>query len=86
MFEALKLFFKGALLDQSTEKIEARAKELNDRLLTLILSHKLGIPNPFLYHTVEILPYLCENLKGLERRILDRKSLISRITGEIGEP
>lgn len=86
MFEALKLFFKGALLDQSTEKIEARAKELNNRLLILILSHKLGIPNLLFYHTVEILPYLCENLKGLERRILDRKSLISRLTGEIGEP
>ncbi len=86
MLKALKLFLKGALLDQSTEKVEAKSKELNDRLLLLILSHKLGIPNPFFYHCVELLPYFSENLKGLERRILDRKSLISRLTGEIGEP
>ena len=84
--KSLKLFFKGALLDSSTDKLEATAKSLNDDLLTVVLSERLGMPNPMYYYMVEILPYVAEDLEGWNRRMADRKSVISRVVGEIGEP
>ncbi len=82
----VKLFFRGAVLDSAVDKIEYKAKVLNDNFLTLILSHRIGIPNPTYYYLVELLPYFADNIKGWERRIADRKSVISRVFGEVGEP
>ncbi|TCK06556.1 hypothetical protein [Phorcysia thermohydrogeniphila] len=82
----LKLFFKGALLDSATDKLEYKAKVLNDNLLTVVLSHRLGIPNPVHYYLVELLPHIAVEIKGWERRMADRKSVISRALGEVGEP
>ena len=84
--KSLKLFFKGALLDSSTDKLEATARSLNDNLLTVVLSERLGMPNPMYYYMVEILPYIAEDFEGWNRRMADRKSIISRVVGEIGEP
>ena len=84
--KSLKLFFKGALVDSSTDKLEAKAKSLNDNLLTVVLSERLGMPNPMYYYMVEILPYIAEDLEGWNRRMADRKSVISKVLGEIGEP
>jgi len=84
--KGLGFFFKGALIDSATDKIEYRAKVLNDNLLTVVLSHRLGIPNPLQYYLVELLPYLAEDVKGWERRMADRKSVIPRALGEVGEP
>ncbi|GAB6076908.1 hypothetical protein [Desulfurobacterium crinifex] len=84
--KSLKFFFKGALVDSSTDKLEAKAKSLNDNLLTVVLSERLGMPNPMYYYMVEILPYIAEDLEGWNRRMADRKSVISRVLGEIGEP
>ena len=84
--KSLKLFFKGALVDSSTDKLEAKAKSLNDNLLTVVLSERLGMPNPMYYYMVEILPYIAEDLEGWNRRMADRKSVIGRVLGEIGEP
>ena len=86
LFKTLKLFFKGAVLDSATDKLEYRAKVLNDNLLTIILSHRLGIPNPMYYYLAELLPYIAVEIKGWERRMADRKSVISRTFGEVGEP
>ena len=85
-FKNLKLFFKGALLDSATDKLEYKAKVLNDNLLTVVLSHRLGIPNPVHYYLVELLPHIAVEVKGWERRMADRKSVISRALGEVGEP
>ncbi len=84
--KSLKLFFKGAVVDSSTDKLEAKAKSLNDNLLTVVLSERLGIPNPMYYYMVEILPYIAGDLEGWNRRMADRKSVISKFAGEIGEP
>ncbi len=84
--KSLKLFFKGVLVDSSTDKLEAKAKSLNDNLLTVVLSERLGMPNPMYYYMVEILPYIAEDLEGWNRRMADRKSVIGRVLGEIGEP
>jgi len=82
----VKLFFRGAVLDSAVDKIEYKAKVLNDNLLTVVLSHRLGIPNPVHYYLVELLPHIAVEVKGWERRMADRKSVISRALGEVGEP
>ncbi len=84
--EFLKLFFKGAVVDASTEKLEFKASLINDQFLTIILSDRLGIPNPLYYHTVELLPYFAENISRWEREIADRERFFSKLAGEFGEP
>lgn len=83
---AVKLFFKGAVSDSATDKLEYRAAVLDDTLLTVILSERLGIPNPMAYYTVELLPYLGNEIPNWERRMADRESVLSRVMGEVGEP
>jgi hypothetical protein len=82
--ENLKLFFYGALFKGSTEKLEARAAALNEDLLTIILSDRVGIPNPLYYHTVELLPYLHRELHSW--RNTSKESILGRAFGEVGEP
>jgi len=38
------------------------------------------------YYTVELLPYIGNEIPGWERRMADRESVISRVMGEVGEP
>ncbi len=84
--EFLKLFFKGAVLDSSTDKLRARANVLDDALMTVIFSEAIGVPNPLFYYLIELLPYIYQDLEGWNRRLEDRSSIISRVLGEFGEP
>ncbi len=84
--KAVKLFFRGAVSDSATDKLEYKAAVLNDTFLTVVLSERLGIPNPMAYYTAELLPYIGNDLPGWERRMADRESVISRVMGEVGEP
>ncbi|ADY73661.1 hypothetical protein Dester_1023 [Desulfurobacterium thermolithotrophum DSM 11699] len=86
LLDKFKLFFKGAFVDSSTDKLEVKARNINDNLLTVVLSERLGIPNPMYYYTIEILPYIAKDLKGWNRRMAEKKSIISSAIGEIGEP
>ncbi|MEO2068057.1 MAG: hypothetical protein ABGX27_00905 [Desulfurobacteriaceae bacterium] len=81
-----KLFFKGTFSDLATEKLQAKAKNLNDDFLLLILSERIGIPNPMYYYLVEILPYVAKDMKGWNVRMKDTKTILNRIFGELGEP
>lgn len=83
--EFVFLFFKGAL-GSPTENVEYEEKVLNDLFLTIVFSERLGIPNPFYYYLVELLPYLMEELEGWEVRMSNRKSVLSVILREFGEP
>ncbi len=84
--EFMKLFFKGAVTDNATDKIDAFAKIYNDMFLTSVFSDKIGIPNPLYYYYVELLPYLAEEIKGWEVRITNRKTILGRAIEEGGEP
>lgn len=86
LLNSIKLFFKGALIDSATDKLEVTAEELNDALLTVILSERIGVPDPMYYYLVETLPYLANDMEGWNRRMADRKSVIAKVTGEVGEP
>ncbi len=82
----LKLFFRGAMVDTSTQVIEASANMMQDNFLIVIFSDFLGIPNPLSYYTIELIPYFGNDLKGWEMRMSDRKSVLAKAMGEIGEP
>lgn len=82
----LRLFFKGAIIDKSTEVIGAAANMMQDNFMITIFSDFLGIPNPLSYYTIELIPYFGNDLEGWERRMSDRKSILARSVGEMGEP
>jgi len=85
-FNFFRLFFKGALSDLATEKLQAKAKNLNDDFLLLILSERMGIPNPMYYYLVELFPYVAKDMKGWNVRMKDTKTILNRVFGELGEP
>ena len=84
--EFIRLFFKGAITDNATDKIDAVARTYNDTFLTLVFSDKIGIPNPLYYYYVELLPHLAKEIKGWEARIANRKTILGRAIEEGGEP
>jgi len=86
LVEFLKLFLKGAIADNATDKIDSVAKTTEDIFLTLIFSEKIGIPNPLYYYYVELIPYLAEEIKAWEIRISNRKTILGRAIEESGEP
>ncbi len=85
-WNALKLFFKGAVVDNSHEVITAAANMMKDNFMIVIFSDFLGIPNPLSYYTIELIPYFGNDLPGWEMRMSDRKSVLAKAMGEIGEP
>ena len=86
LLDSLLLFFEGAVLSSSVDKLSARANALNDSLLLIVLSDRIGIPNPMFYYLVELLPYLAEDARRWSVRMESRKTVLSYLLGEIGEP
>jgi hypothetical protein len=82
----LRLFFKGAMVDTSSEVIGAAADMMQDNFMIVIFSDFLGIPNPLSYYTIELIPYFGNDLEGWEKRMSDRKSVLAKAMGEMGEP
>ncbi len=85
-WEIVKLFFKGMIVDTSYEVIEAAANMEKDNFMIVIFSDFLGIPNPLSYYTIELIPYFGNELPGWELRMSDRKSVLAKAMGEVGEP
>ena len=71
-------FFSGAFdMDgKSTAFLKKEALDEMDNFMLLCYSDLLGIPLPLSYYTIELLPYLADDLEGWERRIMDRKSIL----------
>ncbi|MFQ6084166.1 MAG: hypothetical protein ACE5WD_12535 [Candidatus Aminicenantia bacterium] len=75
-------FLEGAFKIPASSVIRKEAFDLNDSFLLLLFGDFLGIPNPVSYYTLELLPYLADELEGWERRILGRKSIIAEKVGQ----
>lgn len=77
LLENLKLFFKGAfdMKHRSIGHIEAEADETMDQFLLLCFSDLLGIDMPTTYYSLELLPYLSEDLEGWIKRMDSKKSV-----------
>ena len=83
-FDFLKLFLKGALEASAFDKLESRAKSLDEDLVTVVMCELLGIPNPVFYYTVELLPYLGKELESWRKS--EKGTALSRALKELGEP
>lgn len=75
--ENIKLFFKGALdlRGRSRTIIKAEAMDEMDDFLLICFGEMLGLPIPVSYYTLELLPYLEEELTGWEGRMMKKKSI-----------
>lgn len=75
-------FLEGAFKVKASSVIRKEAFDLNDDFMLLLFGDFLGIPNPVSYYTLELLPYLADELESWERRILNRKSIIAEKAGQ----
>lgn len=83
LMENIKLFLQGAfdLKSKSTAILEKEAKYEMDNFFLLCFSDFIGIPNPISYYTLEVLPYVADELDSWETRILGRKSILADKAG-----
>jgi hypothetical protein len=71
------LFFKGAtdMKGRAYEMMQAEAKSEMDNFILICYSDLLGIPLPINYYTLELLPYLVDELSDWDKRMNKRKSV-----------
>lgn len=73
--KSIKEFF-GAVFDYRTHGttiIRKEGNDKNDEFMLLCFGDLLGLPLPTSYYTLELLPYLAEELEGWERRMIQRR-------------
>lgn len=68
--------------ERAVAVLRKEAFEENDAFLLLCFADLIGIPVPTSYYSIELLPYLAEELEGWEKRILERKSVIAEKFGK----
>jgi hypothetical protein len=68
--------FFGTFVDKSVGIIRKEAFDMNDNMMLLLYGDLLGIPNPISYYSLELLPYLAEELEPWQRRMLHRKYIV----------
>lgn len=75
--EDFKLFLGGAtdFNRKSSALLEKEAHNEMDNFILLCFGDLLGLPIPTSYYTLEILPYIAEDLEHWQKRMLDRKSI-----------
>lgn len=78
-------FFEGSLggiKDKSTAMLKKDAFDQNDYFMLLCFSDFLGIPSPTSYYTLELLPYLAEELEGWEKRMMLKGEVVHEQFGK----
>lgn len=75
--EWLWWFVFGTFLEKRTAAIRKEAWDMNDNVMLLLFGDYLGLPNPISYYTLELLPYLAEEMLPWQRRIMNRQSIIA---------
>lgn len=71
------MFFKGAtdFKGRAYEMMQAEAKSEMDNFILICYSDLLGIPLPINYYTLELLPYLVDEMADWDKRMNKRKSV-----------
>jgi len=84
LLENIRLFFKGAfdMESQATFHLKKKAMDESDNFFLLLFPDLLGLPTPTTYYTLEILPYVAQELDGWENRILRRKDVLGDRWGD----
>ncbi len=77
VYEDLSLVAKGAFdfKSKSTTFIKKEAYDAQDNFILLCFGDLLGLPLPTSYYTIELLPYLAEDLEAWERRMIRRNEI-----------
>lgn len=72
-----KDFFKAAfdMKNKSASFLRKEAYDAQDNFMLLCLGDLLGLPIPTSYYTLELLPYLAEDIEGWERRMIQRQTV-----------
>ena len=70
-------FVFGTFLEKRVSAIRKEAWDMNDNMMLLLFGDYLGLPNPISYYTLEILPYLAEDMLPWQRRIMNRQSVVA---------
>jgi hypothetical protein len=75
--EDFKLFLKGAFDYQhkATSYLKKEAYDAQDNFMLLCFGDLLGFPMSTSYYSIELLPYLADELKGWERRMIKRNEI-----------
>ncbi|HHY92118.1 MAG TPA: hypothetical protein GX511_02105 [Firmicutes bacterium] len=68
--------------ERAVAVLRKEAFEENDTFLLLCFADLIGVPVPASYYSIELLPYLAEELGGWEKRILERKSVVAEKFGK----
>lgn len=84
VWEVLRGFVQGSfdVKERAVAVLRKEAFEENDIFLLLCFADLIGIPVPTSYYSLELLPYLAEELEGWEKRILERKSVLAEKFGK----
>jgi len=83
--ENSKLFLKALVGDikiKGTERIRKEAYDEMDNFMLLCFGDLIGIPMTTSYYTLELLPFLAEDLENWEKRILRRESVVADRWGD----
>ena len=75
--EDFSLVMKGAFDFQhkSTSFLKKEAYDAQDNFILLCFGDLLGLPLPTSYYTLELLPYIAEDLGAWERRMVKRSEI-----------
>ena len=76
-FTNIGLFFKGAtdFKGRAYEMLQSEAKTEMDNFILICYSDLLGIPLPINYYTLELLPYLVNEITDWDQRMSNKKSV-----------
>ena len=67
----------GTFMEKRVAAIRKEAWDMNDNVMLLLFGDYLGLPNPISYYTLELLPYLAEEMLPWQRRIMNRQSVVA---------
>ncbi len=74
----LREFFSTLLrpINRTHPMVMKEASSANDAFMLLIFGDMLGIPNPASYYTLELLPYLADEIEGWQQRMMTRGTVL----------
>ena len=82
LLEGLRMFFKGALMDNLTERLATEQVALEDELMFFMFSDLFGFPSPFPHVAIELVPILADKIEPWLRRMASKRSVLSEKFGQ----
>ncbi len=77
----VKDFAYGFFIESAVDLLEKEAYEQEDLYTLLLFSDLLGIPNPVSYYTMELLPYIAEDMTNWEIRMMRKEEILAERFG-----